>query len=198
MEKPCSIRQDFLALEEGVDEYNVLNFSFNGSDERQFNAPGFRISMPTIMRTPPSKFPEYHSSMDNLRNITSEHLADTLQFILKCLYIVDNNKTYQNNYFTEPFLTAHGIFKQVRIGEYGVFSKKGSKIDPGYLNQVIIHETDGKQDLISIAKKHGCSFEEVKSCSEVFEKAGLIARINEDFTLTQLERFRDDVSINKV
>ncbi|MBN2121153.1 MAG: DUF4910 domain-containing protein [Candidatus Omnitrophica bacterium] len=166
------------ALRERRGNPRIIDFRLSGSDERQFNAPGFRIPMPTVMRSLPSEFVEYHSSLDNLHCIAPENLADTLQFILDTLYILDNNKIYVNKYKTEPFLTGYGIFKQVRVGDFGVFNKKSSGLDPGYLNQIIIHETDGKQDLVSIAEKYKCFFDEVKSCSEVFEKAGLIERVD--------------------
>ncbi len=162
------------ALKDKGDDYKIIDFSLSGSDERQFNAPGFRIPMPTIMRTPPTDFPEYHSSFDNLNCITAENLVDTLKFILDTIFILEENKTYINKYSTEPFLSAYGIFKQVHTGKYGVFNNKKSGFDPGYLNQIVIHETNGKQDLLSIAEKWGCSFNDVKSCCEIFEKAGLI------------------------
>ncbi len=154
-----------------------MDYYFSGSDERQFNAPGFRIHMATIMRTPPGEFPEYHSSFDDLNFVRPECLGDTLQFVLDVLYILDNNTTYKNRYFTEPFLSGYGIFKQVRAGKYGVFNKRTSGMDPGMLNQIVIHETDGQQDLLSIAEKWGCSFAELKAACEPFEAAGLIEEL---------------------
>lgn len=162
------------ALKDRGGNCRIMDYYLSGSDERQFNAPGFRIPMPTIMRTVPGEFPEYHSSFDNLNLIGSEYLGDTLQFILDTLYIIDNNKIYVNKYYTEPFLSGYGIFKQVRTGKFGVFNKKTSGMDPGMLNQVVIHETDGRQDLLSISEKWGCSFSDLKGTSEVFEAAGLI------------------------
>ena len=109
------------ALREGGDDHVVRDYYFSGSDERQFNAPGFRIPMPTIMRTIPGEYPEYHSSHDDLSIISPEKLGDTLQFILHMLYILDNNKTYVNRYRAEPFLSGYGIFKQVRCGPVWCF-----------------------------------------------------------------------------
>jgi len=170
-------RAALTALREKGDGGRSVDYYFSGSDERQFNAPGFRLPMATIMRNPPAEYKEYHSSLDNLDCITPEHLGDTLQFILNTLFVLDNNKLYKNKYKTEPFLTGYGIFKQVHVGRYGVFNKKNAKVDPGYLNQIMIHETDGTQDLIAIADKHKCPFEALKACSDVFRAAGLIEEV---------------------
>jgi aminopeptidase-like protein len=162
------------ALKERAGKHRILDYYLTGSDERQFNAPGTRLPMATIMRTPPSEFIEYHSSFDNLSCITAENLADTLQFTLDTLFIIDNNRTYVNRYRTEPFLTGIGIHKQIHVGRFGVFNKTRSGMDSGQLNQIIIHETDGEQDLLSIADKYQCSFRDVNERSQVFEAAGLI------------------------
>ncbi|MFH1933653.1 MAG: DUF4910 domain-containing protein [Pseudomonadota bacterium] len=165
-------------LKERGGKHRILDYYLTGSDERQFNAPGTRLPMPTIMRTPPSEFIEYHSSFDNLNCITPKNLADTLQFILDTIFIVDNNKTYVNCYKTEPFLTGTGIYKQIHVGRFGVFNKSKSGMDSGQLNQIIIHETDGEQDLLSIADKYKCSFRDVHERSQVFESIGLIKNVS--------------------
>ncbi|MAF95080.1 MAG: hypothetical protein CMM60_04930 [Rhodospirillaceae bacterium] len=166
-------------LNERNDQSKVIEYNpISGSDERQFNAPGFRVSMPTIMRTPPACFREYHSSFDDLQFINEDNLVDSLQFILHTIDILENNCTYINNYKTEPFLSGYGIFQKVRWGEYGVFHKEAKiKFDVGSLNQIIIHETDGKQDVLSIAEKSNYPFSMVEACSRKFEKAGLVARL---------------------
>ncbi len=155
-------------------DHRILPYYLSGSDERQFNAPGFRIPMPTIMRTPPAQFPEYHSSFDNLKFITPDALRDTLQFVLDTLFVVDNNRTYKNIYRAEPFLSDKGIFTQVHVGPYGVFNKGKAGVDPGYLNQIVIHETDGRQDLLSIAEKWSCPFPELLHASEKFKRVDLV------------------------
>lgn len=159
--------------------YNLIAYDPTGSDERQFNAPGFRIPMPTIMRTPPGSYPEYHSSFDNLSILDADKLGESLQFILDNLYILDNNSTYKNNYKTEPFLSKYGIHKQVHDAKFGVFNKQNEGIDQGLLNQIIMSETDGKQDLFSIAEKFRLPFEQLKRGVEVFEKAGLVRKVTE-------------------
>jgi aminopeptidase-like protein len=165
------------ALAERGQEHEVLDYYLTGSDERQFNAPGFRIPMPCIMRTPPSKYVEYHSSFDTLDLLSPENLADCLQFTLDTMFIVDNNTTYRNNHMTEPFLTGYDLFQQVTVGNYGVFRNPKDAVDPGKLNQVVIHETDGGSDLLAMAAKWDCPFHRILDTSRAFEKAGLIEEV---------------------
>ena len=46
--------------------YDIHTFSPYGYDERQYCSPGFNLPVGCFMRTPHGKFPEYHSSADNL------------------------------------------------------------------------------------------------------------------------------------
>ena len=44
----------------------IIDFFPYGYDERQFNSPGFRLPVGSLMRGRHGQFPEYHSSADNL------------------------------------------------------------------------------------------------------------------------------------
>ena len=47
-------------------EHEITEFSPWGYDERQFCSPGFNLPVGCLMRTPNGRFPEYHTSADNL------------------------------------------------------------------------------------------------------------------------------------
>jgi aminopeptidase-like protein len=49
----------------GVD-HEVIDFFPYGYDERQYNSPGFRAPVGSLMRGRHGQFPEYHTSADNL------------------------------------------------------------------------------------------------------------------------------------
>ena len=73
-------------LKHSNNDYEILEFSPYGYDERQFCSPGFNLPVGCLMRTPFAKFPEYHTSADNLDFVGPEFLADSFA---KCLAIVE-------------------------------------------------------------------------------------------------------------
>ena len=56
------------------DDYLTYPFVPDGSDERQFSSPGFRIVTPSIHKSKYYEYEEYHTSADNLNFISSEDL----------------------------------------------------------------------------------------------------------------------------
>src|SRR5205085_1619662 len=58
--------------------YDVVDFSPYGYDERQFCSPGFDLPVGCFMRTPHGRFPEYHTSADDLDLVQPGALADSL------------------------------------------------------------------------------------------------------------------------
>ena len=53
-------------LKHSGQDYEIIEFSPWGYDERQFCSPGFNLPIGCLMRTPNGCFPEYHTSADNL------------------------------------------------------------------------------------------------------------------------------------
>jgi len=66
-------------LKDAGDPYEIFEFSPYGYDERQFCSPGFNLPVGCFMRTPHGKFPEYHTSADNLEFVRPKYLGDSLQ-----------------------------------------------------------------------------------------------------------------------
>ena len=56
-------------------EYNkIYKFWPSGSDERQYNSPGFNLNMCGLSRTIYGGYKEYHTSLDNLQVISKKGL----------------------------------------------------------------------------------------------------------------------------
>jgi aminopeptidase-like protein len=53
-------------LKHSGQNYSVKEFSLYGYDERQYCSPGFNLAVGSLTRTPHGKFPQYHTSADNL------------------------------------------------------------------------------------------------------------------------------------
>ena len=72
-------------------EFEVLDFSPYGYDERQYCSPGFNLSVGSLTRTPHGRFPQYHTSADDLDFVRPEALAGSLAVYLSIFRILENN-----------------------------------------------------------------------------------------------------------
>jgi aminopeptidase-like protein len=138
-----------------------------GSDERQFCSPGFNLPVGSLMRTPPSEFPEYHTSADNLDFIKPEWLADSLKKYLKVIFILENNETYLNlNPKCEP-----------QLGKRGLYEMLGAQ-KSGYEKEIALlwalNLSDGTYSLLDIAIRSGVKFEQIKNAADALFAAGLL------------------------
>src|SRR5213079_2005246 len=62
--------------------YEILDFAPYGYDERQYCSPGFDLPVGCLMRTPHGRFPEYHTSADNLDFVRADALADSFETLV--------------------------------------------------------------------------------------------------------------------
>ena len=74
----------------------VADFSPYGYDERQYCSPGFNLAVGSLTRTPHGRFPQYHTSADDLDFVRPEALAGSLELYLSVLQILENNVPYVN------------------------------------------------------------------------------------------------------
>jgi aminopeptidase-like protein len=143
----------------GGGDFEINDFSPWGYDERQFCSPGFNLPMGCLMRTPNGRFPEYHTSADNLEFVRPEHLEDSYRKCLAILDVLENNRVYVNQSpKCEP-----------RLGKRGLYAGLGSKA------QVARHElallwvlnfSDGDHDLLGIAEKSGLEFSAIREAAD--------------------------------
>src|SRR3954453_16163290 len=92
--------------------YEVQDFSPYGYDERQFCSPGFDLPVGCLMRTPFQRFPEYHTSGDNLSFVRTDKLIDSLSKVLPIVYVLEQDARYLNlSPKTEPQLGRRGIYR---------------------------------------------------------------------------------------
>ena len=64
-------------------DYLIYPFDINGSDERQYSSPSFRIPIGTICKDKYYEYNNYHTSLDNLDFIKSEYLIETFNIYKK-------------------------------------------------------------------------------------------------------------------
>jgi aminopeptidase-like protein len=79
-------------LEHSGQEYGVIDFFPYGYDERQYSSPGFDLAVGCLSRTPHGKFPQYHTSADNLDFISAECLNDSYEKYLEIIDVIEGNR----------------------------------------------------------------------------------------------------------
>lgn len=147
--------------------YKKYSFLISGSDERRYSAPGIELPVVGFSRTLYSKYPEYHTSADNLSLISPSGLQGSFEVMKKCIIALENNGKYRINCLCEPQLGKRGLYPNLsRKGHYDEVFKLKNFIS--YLN--------GKNDLIDISNIIKVPVDDLLVNLESLEKAGLIER----------------------
>ena len=125
--------------------YKCYSWLERGSDERQYCAPGIDLPIASILRTKYGEYPEYHTSLDDLKNVvTPKGLNGGYWALRKALELLDKNKNYKNNILCEPQLVKRGFYPKV--------SSKKSQDDLKVIKNFLSF-CDGEHTLLDIAEK---------------------------------------------
>jgi len=150
--------------------YDIENFSPYGYDERQYCSPGFNLPVGCLMRTPHGKFPEYHSSADNLELMDPASLAHSLMTCLSAFYVLENNRWYRNqNPKCEPQLGRRGLYRTMG----GDRDEKLQEIAMLW----VLNLSDGEHALLDIAERAGLAFDTVHDAASLLLRHGLLKEV---------------------
>jgi aminopeptidase-like protein len=153
-------------------DYTVIDFFPYGYDERQFCSPAFNLPTGCVMRTPHGRYPEYHTSADDLSFVQLQSLADSFAKCLEALYILESNKTYLNqNPKCEPQLGRRGLFRM--IGGHP------DRIASEFAMLWVLNLSDGRHTLLDIAERSGVPFSLVKGATDALTTPGLLKECSE-------------------
>jgi aminopeptidase-like protein len=157
-----------LTLATSGDEYELLDFSPYGYDERQYCSPGFNLPVGALSRTPHGRFPEYHTSADNLDLVTPAALADSLLKCLSIIEVLEGNARYTNrNPKCEP-----------QLGRRGLYSSMGGHGDIRAMEEAllwVLNLSDGRHTLLDIAERSGLAFDVVRQAASTLQQHELLA-----------------------
>lgn len=144
----------------------VEDFSPYGYDERQFCSPGFNLPVGRLSRTPNGRYPEYHSSADNLDFITPESLAGSLAACEQVCRVLEGNLSYRNLLpKCEP-----------RLGPRGLYSNATGRNPSQFEHALlwVLNQSDGTRDLLSISQRAKLDFDAIAAAATAARDAGLL------------------------
>jgi aminopeptidase-like protein len=157
-------------LKHAAREYEVQEFVPYGYDERQYGSPGFNLPVGSLTRTPHGRFPEYHTSADNLEFVCSECLVDSFEKYELVFDILENNRRYRNlNPYCEP-----------QLGKRGLYGPVGGQVDRRSREMAllwVLNLSDGEHSLLDIAERANLEFHRIQQAA----KALLECRLLEEF-----------------
>ena len=144
-------------------EYSYLD---RGSDERQYCSPGVDLPVASIMRTRYNSYPEYHTSLDDLKVVTPTGLEGGFEALRKTIDLIEHNRTYRATTPCEPQLGRRGLYPTLRT--------RGAGYAVRSMTNVLAY-ADGTRDLIDLADFIGISADEAVETAEKLASAGLLA-----------------------
>lgn len=151
--------------------YAVQDFSPYGYDERQYGSPGFNLAVGCLSRTPYGRFPQYHTSADDLDFVTPAALADSLHMLTRIVGVVEGNHTYRNtNPKCEP-----------QLGKRGLYGSLGGRSDVKQIEMAllwVLNLSDGSHSLLDIAERSGMAFATIRSAADALFDHGLLEEID--------------------
>lgn len=159
-------------LEASGETFGVENFVPFGYDERQYSSPGFNLAVGSLTRTPYGRYPEYHTSADNLDFVRPEALEGSLRTYLAVMDVLEGNRRYLNlNPKCEPQLGRRGLYRTIG-GD-----------DAGRARELallwVLNLSDGEYSLLDIAERSGLAFTAIREAADALLEVGLLREVEE-------------------
>lgn len=150
--------------------FGVEDFVPFGYDERQYSSPGFKLPVGSLTRTPYGRYPEYHTSADDLSFVSAECLAGSLETYLEVVRVLEGNRRYRNlNPKGEPQLGRRGLYRSIGGDEAG----RARELALLW----VLNLSDGEHDLLDIAERAGMSFAAIEAAAGALLEVGLLAEV---------------------
>ncbi len=123
------------------------------------------------MRTPHGKYPEYHTSGDNLSFVQPRYLEESFNYCLQALTLLENNKTFlSQNPKCEPQLGKRGLYKAIG-GD-----SEGANREMAML--WVLNLSDGHHSLLDVAERSKMPFNIVHDAGKALLEHGLLKEVN--------------------
>jgi aminopeptidase-like protein len=156
------------ALRELGETVTVEPFVPFGYDERQYDSPGFDLPVGSLTRTPWGRYPQYHTSADDLELVTPRALGGALRAYLAVLALLDGDRRYRS-------LAPKG---EPQLGRRGLYRSAGGAVSSPEDEKAllwVLNLSDGGASLLDVAARSGLPYTVVRQAAERLEQAGLLA-----------------------
>ena len=151
-------------------KFKKYDWKSRGSDERQYCWPNTDLSVSSLMRSKYHEYPEYHSSLDNLKNlVTSKGLGTSFNIYKKVIKLLENKDFPISTTFCEPMLSKLNLYPKIGNNNKINKLKIKSKI---ILN--ILSYCDGSNSVEEISSKCDLSVNKCKKILNFLVKKKLV------------------------
>jgi len=158
-------------LQHSGQPYEIFKFVPYGYDERQYCSPGFNLPVGCFMRSTGARFPEYHTSADNLECVKPEFLGDSYRKCLEICAVLEKNRSYRN-------LFPKG---EPQLGKRGLYGATGGLAGGGRAKELpllwVLNFSDGTHTLLDIAERSDLPFEQVWRAADALLLQGLLEEV---------------------
>jgi aminopeptidase-like protein len=147
--------------------HQVLDFEPYGYDERQFCSPGFDLPVGSLSRTPYARYPEYHTSADDLDLVGPAQLQESLELCWEIFQVLEGDRRYLN-------LSPKG---EPQLGRRGLYGQIGGRSDAEERQMAmlwVLNQSDGDHSLLDVAERSGLPFALLAEVAATLEEAGLL------------------------
>jgi aminopeptidase-like protein len=154
-------------------DHEILDFVPYGYDERQYCSPGFNLPIGSLTRTPHGRYPEYHTSADNLDFVQPEALADSFRTYLAVVELLETNRTYVNAQpYGEPQLGKRGLYRTLG----GISDAKAEEMAMLW----VLNLSDGTHALLDIAERAKLPYLLIQQAAVRLREHGLLEEAREE------------------
>jgi aminopeptidase-like protein len=177
-----------LALAETGEPFAVEDFVPYGYDERQYCSPGFDLPVGSLTRTPYGRYPEYHTSADDLELLRPESLAGSLAIYRRVVELLEERDSLPpvasaGRSRTADRRAAGRRYRSLnpkcepQLGKRGLYGSLGGK-DAGREGQLallwVLNLSDGEHTLDEIVERSGMASALIEEATERLLAAELL------------------------
>jgi len=147
--------------------HQFIDFFPYGYDERQYNSPGFRLAVGSLMRGRHGMFPQYHTSGDDLSFVSDQRLVESHRILGEIIDVLEGDGSFRN---LAPF-------GEPQLGSRGLYQAMGGVNLPNLQLAMlwVLNLSDGGHSLLDIARRAQMDFRAIRKAADLLLEGGLLA-----------------------